>query len=68
MDAVPDNTGACPGCAAVEWGRKRMILRDKNDGKSAWKTDKKAKITKVKNETTHPGVSWSENAVFSKKI
>ena len=30
--------------------------------------EKAAKITKVKNETTHPGVSWSENAVFSKKI
>ena len=43
MDAVPDNTGACPGCAAVEWGRKRMIPRDKNDGKSAWKTDKNSK-------------------------
>ena len=32
------------------------------------KQTKTAKITKVKNETTHPGVSWSENAVFSKKI
>ena len=30
------------------------------------KQTKTAKITKVKNETTHPGVSWSENAVFSK--
>lgn len=46
MDAVPDNTGACPGYAAVEWGRKRMIPRDKNDGKSAWKTDKNSKTHK----------------------
>ncbi|RHS66007.1 hypothetical protein DW954_08680 [Clostridium sp. AM45-5] len=68
MDAVPDNTGACPGCAAVEWGRKRMIPRDKMMENPLGKQTKTAKITKVKNETTHPGVSWPENAVFSKKI
>ena len=32
------------------------------------KQTKTAKITKVKNETTHPGVSRPENTVFSKKI
>ena len=69
MDAVPDITQAHARDVRLWNGAgKRMIPGDKTMENPLGKQTKTAKITKVKNGATHPGVSWSENAVFQRKF